>query len=152
MQVCTLLQTDNHASTPPLSFLQAGCPSCRRTNSVKALTTSCYYVGLIHRALNRRTRHVGASDSTMTEAARAAVMCYNEDRSMTGFVSPDANGTCAQPFSINNSTVARECLVVVDCQFINFTHGNSADNSVEENSSVFSLIRMRWLLSSRTCR
>jgi len=37
MQVCTLLQTDNHASTPPLSFLQAGCPSCRPTNSVKSL-------------------------------------------------------------------------------------------------------------------
>ena len=36
-QVCTTLQTDNHASTPPLSFLQAGCPSCRPTNSVKAL-------------------------------------------------------------------------------------------------------------------
>jgi len=37
LQVCTSLQTDNHASTPPLSFLQAGCPSCRTTNSVKAL-------------------------------------------------------------------------------------------------------------------
>ena len=37
MQVCTLLQTDNHASTPPLCFLQAGCPSCHPTNSVKAL-------------------------------------------------------------------------------------------------------------------
>jgi len=37
MQVCTSLQTDNHASTPPLGFLQAGCPSCRPTNSVKAL-------------------------------------------------------------------------------------------------------------------
>jgi len=37
MHVCTLLQTDNHASTPPLCFLQAGCPSCRPTNSVKAL-------------------------------------------------------------------------------------------------------------------
>jgi len=37
MQVCTLLQTDDHASTPPLSFFQAGCPSCRPTNSVKAL-------------------------------------------------------------------------------------------------------------------
>jgi len=37
MQVCTSLQTDNHASTPPLSFLQAGCPPCRPTNSVKAL-------------------------------------------------------------------------------------------------------------------
>jgi len=37
MQICTSLQTDNHASTPPLSFLQAGCPSCRPTNSLKAL-------------------------------------------------------------------------------------------------------------------
>jgi len=40
MQVCTSLQADNHASTPPLSFLQAGCPSCRPTNSVKALKAS----------------------------------------------------------------------------------------------------------------
>jgi len=37
MQVSTLLQTDNHISTPPLSYLQVGCPSCRPTNSVKAL-------------------------------------------------------------------------------------------------------------------
>jgi len=37
MQVCTSLQTDNHANTPPLSFLQAGSPSCCPTNSVKAL-------------------------------------------------------------------------------------------------------------------
>jgi len=37
MQVCTSLQRDNHASTQQLSFLQAGCPSCRPTNSVKAL-------------------------------------------------------------------------------------------------------------------
>jgi len=35
MQVCTLFQTDNHASTPPLSFLQAGCPSCRPTTASK---------------------------------------------------------------------------------------------------------------------
>jgi len=33
-QVCTSLQADNHASTPPPSFLQTGCPSCRSTNSV----------------------------------------------------------------------------------------------------------------------
>ena len=37
MQVCTSLQTDNHASSPPLSFLQAGCPSWRPTNCIKAL-------------------------------------------------------------------------------------------------------------------
>jgi len=33
MQVCTLLQTDNHTSASPLSFLQAGCPSCHPTVS-----------------------------------------------------------------------------------------------------------------------
>ena len=37
MQICTSPQTDNHASIPPLSFLQAGCPSCHPTNSVRAL-------------------------------------------------------------------------------------------------------------------
>jgi len=37
MQICTSPQTDNHASTPPLSFLQARCPSCHPTNSIKAL-------------------------------------------------------------------------------------------------------------------
>ena len=42
MQVCTLLQTDNHTSTPPLSFLQAGCPSCHPTNSIKALKAQLY--------------------------------------------------------------------------------------------------------------
>jgi len=43
MQVCISLQTENHASTPPLSFLQAGCPSCRPTNSVKALKAATTY-------------------------------------------------------------------------------------------------------------
>ena len=38
IQVCISLQTDNHASTPPVKFfLQSGCPSCCPTNSVKAL-------------------------------------------------------------------------------------------------------------------
>jgi len=37
MQVCTSLQADNHASTPTLSCILAGCPSCCPTNSVKAL-------------------------------------------------------------------------------------------------------------------
>jgi len=41
-QVCTSPQTDNHASTSPLSLLQAGCPSCRPTNMLRkaALATS----------------------------------------------------------------------------------------------------------------
>jgi len=35
--ICIVLQTDNHASTSSLNFLQAGCSSYRTTNSVKAL-------------------------------------------------------------------------------------------------------------------
>jgi len=32
-----LLQTDNHTSTPPLIFLQDGCPSCHLTNSIRLM-------------------------------------------------------------------------------------------------------------------
>ena len=48
MQICTSLETNNHASTPPLSFLQAGCPSCRPTNSVKALKAYIYLLTKIY--------------------------------------------------------------------------------------------------------
>jgi len=40
MQVCTLLQTDNQISTPPL-FFTGRMPSCRPTNSIKALKEEC---------------------------------------------------------------------------------------------------------------
>ena len=37
VSLTSLFQTENHASTQSLSFLQARCPPCRPTNSVKAL-------------------------------------------------------------------------------------------------------------------
>ena len=63
MQVCTSLQTDNHASTPPLSFLQVGCPCCRPTNSVKALKAMividfrniCYFLLLFFLLLTKNS-------------------------------------------------------------------------------------------------
>ena len=49
MQVCTSLQTDNHTSIPPLlCFLQAGCPSCHPTNSVKACLCLTVVAKLFH--------------------------------------------------------------------------------------------------------
>ena len=45
MQVCTLLQTDNHASTPPLCFLQSGCPFCRPTNNYCTRLTDSLFFG-----------------------------------------------------------------------------------------------------------
>ena len=41
MQVCTSLQTDTTPAPHRSVFLQAGCPSCRPTNSVKALKAQC---------------------------------------------------------------------------------------------------------------
>jgi len=65
--ICTSLQTDNHASTSPLKFfLQAGCPSCRPTNSIKALKatkpTSKVY---IYRIMRRITNHQNINLTTM---------------------------------------------------------------------------------------
>ena len=57
MQVCTLLQTDNHAITPPLSFLQAGCPSCR-PNQQRQSTEGITAIGNMHRNLVKIRRVV----------------------------------------------------------------------------------------------
>jgi len=65
MQVCTSLQTDNHASTPPLNFLQAGCPSYRPTNSVKALKADTLLQALRPALLNVREMCYRASDMEM---------------------------------------------------------------------------------------
>jgi len=55
MQVCTSLQTDNHASTPPLSFLQAGYPSCHPTNSVnRAQDKPCSVTAVRARRMSNR--------------------------------------------------------------------------------------------------
>jgi len=35
--ICKSVPRSRQITTPPLSFLQAGCPSCRPTNSIKAL-------------------------------------------------------------------------------------------------------------------
>jgi len=40
MQVCTALQTDNHASTPPLSFLQAKIPHFNGRSAVRGTYAS----------------------------------------------------------------------------------------------------------------
>ena len=57
MQVCTLLQTDNHGSTPPLVFLQATCPSCCPANSGKAHTHT-HFPGLPGWAGTRKVKPI----------------------------------------------------------------------------------------------
>ena len=50
MQVCPSLQTDSLTMPAPHHsvFLQAGCPSCRATNSVKALKANQFHYATLH--------------------------------------------------------------------------------------------------------
>jgi len=66
MQVCTSLQTDNHANTSPLNFLQAGCPSCRPTNSVKALKAQLHLPECHHHQHSFSYLNVSTSTSSLT--------------------------------------------------------------------------------------
>jgi len=71
MQVCISLRTDNHASTPPLSFLQAGCPSCRPTNSVKALKAhNQYFIAKFHN-VKARLQHMNRTKLTHNKSSPA---------------------------------------------------------------------------------
>jgi len=76
MQVCISLQTDSHASTPPLSFLQAGCPSCRPTNSAKALKALyiLYYTILCLQCFDAVGRAAGRASGLLNECWGAGVI------------------------------------------------------------------------------
>ena len=64
MQVCTSLQTDNHASTPLLVFLQTGCTSCCPTNSVKALKANFFDTNThTHTRTHARTFYLSGTGS-----------------------------------------------------------------------------------------
>jgi len=69
--ICTSPQIENHARTPPLSFLQVRCRSCRPTNSVKALShthvqtyTQSHIQSLTHSSVIKFPSH--ASDNTIS--------------------------------------------------------------------------------------
>jgi len=81
-QVCILLQTGNHASSPALSFLQARCPSCRPTNSVKALKAAYLPVSvkvdiLPINLLTYKLEHRWIIQTTKTHASRIIKLPWN---------------------------------------------------------------------------
>ena len=116
MQVCTSLQTDNHASTPPLSFLQAGCRSGCPTNSVKALKTSKIVLmsnknhGMVNGLIYKLT-HAHA-DSVHT-ASMCVLLCMWECWVQASHI---------VPLSEVWSNMARHCWTNVDVSVILWNH------------------------------
>ena len=91
MHVCTSLQTDNHASTPPLKFfLQAGCPSCHPTNSIKALKANQIRVHIFQIKLQSFERNFYTSTPTVNvfrlqlKSQRQLNLIYNKISLSTG--------------------------------------------------------------------
>ena len=74
MQVCTSLQTDNHASTQPLSFLQAGCPSCCPANS-------CYQIVTLIANYNKLSLQIRGTKYFHDKPARLLTSLHNFDTS-----------------------------------------------------------------------
>ena len=138
MQVYTSLHTDNHASTPPLSFLQAGCPSRRPTNSVKALKArrydspadNCFNLGTDEkdRIYNTgvMTGHLangeryGVDGVTIGEANKRLVVCKQLEQE---FVATETQNSISSKFQkkryniYNNSLLLQTCVTtfVMDC-------------------------------------
>jgi len=65
MQVCTLLQTDNHASTPPLSFFTGRLPFLppnQQRQSTKGIFKSLHLLSHFKRNANISYVNVSAAD------------------------------------------------------------------------------------------
>ena len=78
MQVCLHLAPDRQPHhTPPLCFLQAGCPSCCPANSVKALKAMLYYSNEQKKS-NRLPRSTELTQSTTKHGTtiRTDTCCY----------------------------------------------------------------------------
>jgi len=75
MQICTLTQTHNHTSIPPLSFLHAGCPSCRPSNSIKALKAMLTNIANIAVGLNRRLASMSKFLPYASPRSRLCCLC-----------------------------------------------------------------------------
>ena len=79
--------TDNHINTPPLNFLQAGCPSCRPTNSVKALMDISWPSGTQQQTRRRgvrRSAHAGTDRRTDTVPLHRPCSAYVQSRVYNG--------------------------------------------------------------------
>ena len=107
MQVCTSLQRDNHTSTPPLSFLQAGCPSCHPTNSVKALKALCRYHKRKHdshiSSLPTNVSHLGTGQSwhRVTPMLLLASENVTHTQNSSGSNNPNFRPTHTLPFYVS---------------------------------------------------
>jgi len=97
MQVCTSLETDNHASPRPLSFIQAGCPcchptnslagcpSCHPTNSVKALKANSIVEGKFYQLFAKQIKVTSQRGTSISVKQTKSVQSMEEQQAIDAF-------------------------------------------------------------------
>jgi len=85
MQICTSLQTDNHASPRPLSFIQAGCPSCHPTNSVKALKANSIVEGKFYQLFAKQIKVTSQRGTSTSVKQTKSVQSMEEQQAIDAF-------------------------------------------------------------------
>jgi len=124
VQACTSLQTDNHASTPLLSFLQAGCPSCRPTNSVKALTatynsaifTDRYSDCCIASLLSTGIKHLFTVSELHTGQAKYipfCIVCFQQAEISFPFVADHLSARKASNWNDHNDDISQQSTLAI---------------------------------------
>ena len=99
----TSIQTDNHVSTPPLSFLQAGCPSCRPTNSVKALKAKWQVEWVINKNLSKMSAKQVQNVTAITMLLQQS---HWNTPNMTDKSHYILEMMCPHPYTMTNFTLA----------------------------------------------
>ena len=84
--ICTLFQTDNHASTSSLNFLQAGCSSWRATKSVEAPKAkyACIFNYVMHQNWNKNNGKRTNKEDKLVEGLRGGVVDLSAGRGEVG--------------------------------------------------------------------
>jgi len=187
MQVCTSLQTDNHASTPPLCFYSPDALPAAQPTAPKHwrhIGSCLTYITLVN---NPKHLHLFQALQkcelfwSISLCPSAYILCMYDwmnflllSRSQTLWTmiccshtlntwdhsglrilvtsSSPTSGICAHILCRVDTKLDVESLVASEARY-----GDSVHYTVEENSSVFSLlpslvIWMRWLPSVRACR
>ena len=120
MQVCTSLQTDNHASTPPLSFLQAAQPTASK-HWRQELELELLGIRVLLNGLKKQSHMLSLTDDTIKDVQKKTVdrmqakynsehiMMYRTTRadwlfceSACNWRSRAINSACWRQFSVNS--------------------------------------------------
>ena len=115
--ICTSLQINNHASTPPLSFLQAKCPSCQHQSTAGIFLHGhflYYFATKFYMGLDRFQQYIDRIEILSTFHARVEpIACMHSCVIINGDgVSPSSPSLSSNSISISSAGPTMKYVIV----------------------------------------